>query len=55
MDNIEKADRILENLLNATVKESDKMIEKGYFSKDFVELCGIVASLTYGRWGKDDK
>ena len=55
MGNIEKADKILDNLLNATLEESNKMIQKGYFSKDFVELCGIVVSLTYGRWRKDDK
>ncbi len=39
MNNFEKADKILENLLNATYEESNKMIQKGYFSKDFVELC----------------
>lgn len=49
---IEKADKILENLVELAYAESTKVNQKGYFSKDFAEACGIVISLAYGRWGK---
>lgn len=55
MNNLEKVDKILENLVNIAYDESYKIAQKGYFSKDFVEACGIVVSLAYGRWGKHDK
>lgn len=52
---LEKADKILENLVNLAYEESTKVNQKGYFSKDFAEACGIVVSLAYGRWGNNDK
>lgn len=51
----DKVDKILENLIDMAYEESNKVMQKGYFSKDFVEACGIVISLAYGRWGKNDK
>lgn len=54
MNEIEKADAILNNLLDLAYEESLKVGQKGYFSKDFAEACGIVISLSYGRW-KNDK
>ena len=51
---LEKADKILENLVELAYKESTNINQKGYFSKDFAEACGIVVSLAYGRWGKDN-
>lgn len=51
---IEKADKILENLVELAYAESTKVSQKGYFSKDFAEACGIVISLAYGRWGSDN-
>lgn len=48
---IEKVDKILENLVELAYSESTKVNQKGYFSKDFVEACGIIISLAYGRWG----
>lgn len=52
---LEKVDKILEDLVNITYNEIEKTSQKNYFSKDFVEACGIVVSLAYGRWGKNDK
>lgn len=49
---LQKADKILENLVDLAYNESLKVREKGYFSKDFAEACGIVVSLAYGRWRK---
>lgn len=52
---INKVDEILESLVQLAYDETNKAKEKGYFSKDFVEACGIIISLAYGRWGKNDK
>ena len=52
---LDKVDEILESLVNLTQNEVKKVNEKGFFSKDFVEACGIVVSLAYGRWGNGDK
>lgn len=49
---LDKVDSILENLVELTYNEVNKTSQKGYFSKDFIEACGIVVSLAYGRWGK---
>ena len=46
---------ILENLVELAYIESEKAVEKKYFTKDFAEACGIVLSLAYGRWNEDDK
>ena len=51
MNKLEKTDKILENLIDVAFEETNKISQKGYFSKDFVEACGIVISLAYNRWG----
>ena len=28
---------------------------RNYFSKDLAEACGVIISLAYGRYGKNDK
>ena len=49
---LEQADEILKTLVELTKEEVNQVkAKKGYFSKDFVEACGIVVSLAYGRWG----
>lgn len=52
---LEKVDKMLEDLIELSSTETTKARDRGYFSKDFAEACGIVISLAYGRWGKDDK
>lgn len=52
---IDKVDKLLEDLVDLSCEEMAKTNQRGYFSKDFVEACGIVISLAYGRWGKNDK
>ena len=52
---LEIADKMLDNLLDVAYEETTKIRQKGYFTKDFVEACGIVISLAYGRWGNNDK
>lgn len=47
---LQKVDKILEELVDMTDKEVEKNKSKGYFSKDFIEACGVVVSLAYGRW-----
>lgn len=47
---LDKVDKILENLVDLAYQETLKVNQKGYFSKDFAEACGIVVSLAYGRW-----
>ena len=49
-ENLEKIDKILNNLLASAYDESLKINQKGYFSKDSVEAIGIVISLAYNRW-----
>lgn len=52
---LKKVDKILENLVELAYIESEKAVEKKYFTKDFAEACGIVISLAYGRWNENDK
>lgn len=49
---MEKADEILNCLIDLAHTEATKAKERGYFSKEFAEACGIVVSLAYGRWRK---
>lgn len=49
---LDKVDNILTNLVELANIESNKARDRGYFSKEFAEACGIVISLAYGRWRK---
>lgn len=52
---LNKVDEILNDLIELAYEEVKQVkSKKGYFSKDFVEACGIVVSLAYGR-EKNDK
>lgn len=48
---IEKVDKMLTTLVDLANTEIEKANQRGYFSKDFAEACGIVISLAYERWG----
>ena len=50
---IDKVDQMLEDLVELASTEATKAKQRGYFSKDFAEACGIVISLAYGRWGNN--
>lgn len=52
---LEKVDNMLETLVELAARECQSAKQYGHFSKSLVESCGIVISLAYGRWGKDDK
>lgn len=52
---LENVDKMLEDLVQLASTETTKAKQRGYFSKDFAEACGIVISLAYGRWGTNDK
>lgn len=53
---LDKVDEILKDLVELAYDETKQVkSKKGYFSKDFVEACGIVVSLAYGRWKNNDK
>lgn len=52
---LEKVDKMLEDLVDLASEEATKAKARGYFSKDFAEALGIVISLSYGRWGNNDK
>ena len=52
---MDKADKILENLVELAHTESEKAKSRGFFSKDLAEACGLIVSLAYGRWGNNDK
>lgn len=54
-EKIKKVDEILENLIELAHNESSKAKQRGYFSKDLAEACGVIVSLAYGRFGKNDK
>lgn len=52
MSDLDKVDKILENLVDLAYEESENAVETGYFSKSLAEGCGLIISLAYGRWGK---
>lgn len=52
---IDKVDKILENLVELAYAESEDAKISGFFNKDLAEACGVIISLAYGRWKKDDK
>lgn len=52
---MEKVDKILENLIELAYNESEDAKIRGFFSKDLAESCGVIISLAYGRWNKNDK
>lgn len=52
---LDKVDQMLTDLIDLASTETTKAKQKGYFSKEFAEACGIVISLAYGRWGNNDK
>lgn len=52
---IDKVDKMLENLVALASNEAEKAVNRGYFSKDLAEACGVIISLAYGRWGNNDK
>lgn len=54
-DRMKKVDHILDNLIELAYDESYKALSKNFFSKDLAEACGIIISLSYGRFGKNDK
>lgn len=54
-ENLKLADEILENLIDLAYAESRNAKNKHFFSKDIAEACGIVISLAYGRYMKNDK
>ena len=54
-ENIKKTDEILDNLIELAHSESEKAKSRNYFSKDLAEACGVIISLAYGRYGKNDK
>lgn len=49
---IDKVDKMLQDLIDLASDETTKAKNRGYFSKEFAEACGIVISLAYGRWRK---
>ena len=53
MDELEKVDKTLANLVELAYSESEKAKSKGFFSKDLAEACGVIISLAYGRHGKE--
>ena len=54
-EELKKTDEILNNLIELAYTESTKAKAKGFFSKDLAEACGVIISLAYGRYGKNDK
>lgn len=52
---LDKVDTILDNLIDLAYNESQNAKSKHFFSKDIAEACGLVVSLAYGRYNKDDK
>lgn len=54
-EELKKTDEILNNLIELAHTESVKAKAKGFFSKDLAEACGVIISLAYGRYGKNDK
>lgn len=48
---INKVDEMLKDLVDLASTETTKAKQRGYFSKDFAEACGVIISLAYGRWG----
>lgn len=48
---LDKVDKMLSTLVDLASAETEKASQRGYFSKDFAEACGIIISLAYGRWG----
>lgn len=52
---IEKIDAMLKDLVELAYNETTKAKQRGYFSKDFAEACGIIISLGYERWSDNDK
>lgn len=55
MEKFNKVDEILNNLIELAYIESERSLQKNFFSKDLAEACGIIISLAYGRYGKNDK
>lgn len=54
-NDVRKIDEILDNLIDLAYAESINAKNKHFFSKDIAEACGIVVSLAYGRYMKNDK
>ena len=52
---LDEIDKMLNNLVELANIEIEKAKINRYFSKDLAEACGVIISLAYGRWGKDDK
>lgn len=52
--NLEKVDKILENLVNLAYDEVEEAVDDGYFNKQLAEGVGLVVSLAYQRWGKNN-
>lgn len=52
--NLEKVDKILENLVDLAYEEVQQAVEDEYFNKQLAEGVGLVVSLAYQRWGKNN-
>jgi uncharacterized membrane protein YcjF (UPF0283 family) len=51
---LDKVDQMLMNLVELASNETEKAKNNKYFSKDLAEAAGVIISLAYGRWGKND-
>lgn len=51
---INKVDETLKDLVEISNKKAIEAKSKGFFSRDLAEACGVIISLAYGRWGKND-
>ena len=52
--NLDKVDKILEHLINLAYNEVEEAVDEGYFNKSLAEGAGLVVSLAYQRWGKNN-
>ena len=54
-DELKRVDGMLIDLIDLAEAQMQNSKTKNFFSKDLAEAVGIVISLAYGRFGKNDK
>ena len=54
-DEIHRVDMMLFDLIDLADAQMKNSKSKNFFSKDLAEAVGVVISLAYGRFGKNDK
>lgn len=54
-DKLVKVDEMLDGLIELAYSQVKTAKAKNFFSKDLAEAVGVIVSLAYGRYGKNDK